>query len=279
MNPRFDDETLGACADGELNRECALAIEAALPFDSALRARLAAIRAAGASARASFADVLSEPVPAALLALGKGKVRRRFALPDGFRLAKAYSGVWRSYSFGLTGALIVLLAVAGGLIASGALRLGGGAQLAENDDQWLEQVRRSYDLYTGIYQSEARTLVDVGGDELSQIDGWFGLHLNRTLDVPDLREHGLTLQGGRLLIIGSAPAAQFMYVAEDGSQIALLIAPSKGRDTLLRSESRTNVRLLHWRTANYAYVLIGGLDIDTMRSLAEEIAPRLTDGA
>lgn len=62
------DETLTAYADGELDAEEAARVRAAVAADPALARRLAALGEAREAARAAFADVAREPVPAALIA-------------------------------------------------------------------------------------------------------------------------------------------------------------------------------------------------------------------
>lgn len=68
MSRAIPDETLTAYADGELGGEEEARVRAAVAADPALARRLAALREAREAARAAFADVAREPVPAALLA-------------------------------------------------------------------------------------------------------------------------------------------------------------------------------------------------------------------
>jgi hypothetical protein len=63
---RFDDETLMAFADGELDDETSAAVEAALAADPALAERVAALAGARDSVRDLYAPLAETPVPAAL---------------------------------------------------------------------------------------------------------------------------------------------------------------------------------------------------------------------
>jgi anti-sigma factor RsiW len=63
---RFDDETLMAFADGELDDETSAAVEAALAADPALAERVAALAGARDSVRDLYAPLAEMPVPAAL---------------------------------------------------------------------------------------------------------------------------------------------------------------------------------------------------------------------
>lgn len=66
MTDRVDDARLVAYADGELSAAEAKEIEAALAVDDALRANLRRLREAGALVRASYGDIMNEPVPEGL---------------------------------------------------------------------------------------------------------------------------------------------------------------------------------------------------------------------
>ena len=98
--------------------------------------------------------------------------------------------------------------------------------------------------------------------------------MNRQLEVPNLSSHGLTLKGGRLLIVAGKPSSQFLYVSENGSPVALSVVPSTGRDQLISAQGSDKANLLHWRARNYGYALIGNLTLDIMKDIANEIAPR-----
>lgn len=67
MERRFDDETLMRYADGTAAAEDARALEAALPADASLAARVAMFRRTAELARAALNEVLHEPVPQRLV--------------------------------------------------------------------------------------------------------------------------------------------------------------------------------------------------------------------
>lgn len=64
----YDDDTLVAYLDGRLDEAQCAAIEAALPHDAALRARLDALARASELAQRSLEPVLREPIPPELIA-------------------------------------------------------------------------------------------------------------------------------------------------------------------------------------------------------------------
>jgi hypothetical protein len=67
----FSDETLMSYADGELDAETCVALEAAMAGDPELAQRIARARALRARVHAAFAPVLTEPVPERLLELAR----------------------------------------------------------------------------------------------------------------------------------------------------------------------------------------------------------------
>lgn len=274
MMSGFDDRTLGAYVDGELSVDDARAIDAALGSDAGLRARIAAIREATLAARAAFAAVERETVPERLIAaVRKNRPEIRLhPLPGvGFRKVRE-----RRVALPLAAAAAVVVAALIGVFASGLTGSDAPDQIAY-EDSWLDQVKRSYEGYAKVDQGESHPLVDVdaggvGGGE--QLGAWFGEQLNRQLEVPDLSEQGLTLKGGRLLIVEGKPSAQILYMAADGSPVALSVVPSVGRDQVISAQGGDTANLLHWRARNYGYALIGNLTLDAMRDLANKIAPR-----
>jgi negative regulator of sigma E activity len=68
----FDDETLMAYTDGELDPATRAAIEAAMAVDPALAQRVAQHQALRSRLRSAFDPVLSEPIPERVLAAARG---------------------------------------------------------------------------------------------------------------------------------------------------------------------------------------------------------------
>ncbi|MEM9735060.1 MAG: anti-sigma factor [Pseudomonadota bacterium] len=52
---------------------------------------------------------------------------------------------------------------------------------------------------------------------------WFKFHLGKTADVPNLREFGFTLVGGRLLGDADGAMAQILYENEQGDRVSLVL--------------------------------------------------------
>jgi anti-sigma factor RsiW len=276
---RIDTAILMAYVDGEVDIETARDIERSLANDAEARARVAQLRHSAQLARAAFADALYEPVPEAMkaailnapdkvvafspraggAATGRYGVLRRWALP----MAATLAGIVIGLGFGhLDDVFEVPPLTAAGMSPQRAA--------------WLDQVVNFHKVYTGIYEGQERALVDISGEEPPKLESWFGERLKRDLKVPDLTALDHALQGGRLLVVGGRPAAQIVYVSHEGKPLALSILPQPGRDRQPTFERRNGTNVLHWRTADYSYALIGTAERELMFRIADQVAPTLS---
>jgi len=150
----FDDETLMAYADGELDPAQRAAIAAALEKDPALAARVEKHRALRTAVASAFATVIDQPVPDRLRAAATGNAapaerargnvvqfptrgtrapatswggREWFAMAASLVLGVVIS--WRAFSPGSAGAIT---ASNGALVAHGTLATALDQQLASN---------------------------------------------------------------------------------------------------------------------------------------------------
>ena len=101
------------------------------------------------------------------------------------------------------------------------------------------------------------------------LEKYFGNKLNRKLAVPDLSARGFAPQGGRLLIIGGKPAAQFLYTSATGDLVALVIAHSDAPYLPAQSDRRGDVNIVHWRNNGYAYAFAGTIDHQKLADIAD----------
>ena len=108
----FDDETLMAYVDGELDEAARTAIEAAMAADSTLSTRVAEHRALRARLRSAFDPVLEEPVPEALLAAARGASASRRA-PGVVALRGTGRARWRWPQISALAASLVLSVLLG----------------------------------------------------------------------------------------------------------------------------------------------------------------------
>ncbi|MEM6386250.1 MAG: anti-sigma factor [Pseudomonadota bacterium] len=246
------EEKLSAFLDGELPEKDAREIEAALERDPALQAELDALMQADALAQDAFAEILAEPVPAALAAAVRDAPEAR---PANVSTAPMGSSWWAA-------AAVVL-----------ALGLGGAGGYMTGLSQetpvaaapgWLVDIAD----YHRVYAGQKRHLVEVGADEADHIRTWLTNTVGAPVPTPDLSEHGLTFRGARLLVAAGKPVAQLMYTDADDRVVALcLIATDSPREgTAVQTIGA--FEMVSWGGNGANFVIVG----DEGRSDLEAIA-------
>jgi hypothetical protein len=141
----YDDETLMAYADGELDEVLSAQISAAVQRDPALARRVEQHRAVRAKVAGAFATVLDQPLPERLLAAANGPARAevlqfparnapvqslRWGVREwGAMAATLVLGVLLSWNFAPSGSTLIS-ARDGALVARGALANALDSQLA-----------------------------------------------------------------------------------------------------------------------------------------------------
>jgi hypothetical protein len=141
----YDDETLMAYADGELDEVVSAEISAAIEHDPALARRVEQQRALRAKVAGAFATVLDQPLPERLMAAAKGPARAevlqfpargtpvqslRWGVREwGAMAATLVLGVLLSWNFAPSGSTLIS-ARDGALVARGALAKALDSQLA-----------------------------------------------------------------------------------------------------------------------------------------------------
>jgi len=151
----YDDDTLMAYADGELDEAQRVEIAAAVARDPALAQRIEQHRTLRAGVASAFADVLKQPVPEHLLAAARGKPaaadnKSGKVLQFPARAARPPAAPWRGREWAAIAATLVLgvllswrflapggdIATRGGaLVARGDLAAALNSQLASNQPE------------------------------------------------------------------------------------------------------------------------------------------------
>ncbi len=265
----IDDETLMAYADGALDAAAAARVAARAAGDRDTAARIAMFRQTGAMARAAFAPVLDEPVPARLVAaIQNTKAPTNLVAFAPKSAARAKTRTWAGAA--IAASLLLFVGLGAGGVFTGRLDpVLGGLQLASSD-RWLENVAGFYAVAEATQASEGRLLVDFTAADVPELGKWFGAKLNRNLAIPDLAPHGFELQGGRMVIVGGRPAAQLIYTNSANEMVGLVIAFSQFSERGARNEARQGVNLVHWHRGGYGYAFAGRIAPDRLKALADQ---------
>ncbi|MFM7347561.1 MAG: hypothetical protein ACKO1J_19585 [Tagaea sp.] len=261
-HPAIDDETLMAWCDSELEPAAAARVADAVAKDPALAKRARLFRRTAELARGALAPILAEPVPARLREAIKGPAKSAEIVA--FRPRPRKTLGWA------LAACVALVAVLGaGGVFTGRIAAPDGLQFASVSDRWLDNVAGFYEVHSATKAAEGRVLVDFGAEDVPQLAQWFGAKLNRTLAVPDLSAQGFALQGGRMVVIGGRPAAQFLYADGTGELVMLAIAFSSSGERPANAAKRGRVDIVHWHRNGYGYAFAGRVGVERLRALAD----------
>lgn len=277
---RIDDVMLMAYVDGEVDAQTAREIEATIAADPAIGRRVAMFRQTATMMRGAFGEVLHEPVPDRLLnALGAGAASAPAAAGGAravpMRVRTERRGyLWRNAGWAAAaaiGAVALLNAASQQGIAPFAQRAPVQEVAATTTDaeRWIDNLAAWYRVHRASFEKDQRLLVDIGAENVEELERWVGAKLQREIAVPDLTSFGYRQQGGRLLLIGRRPAAQFFYATESGELVQLVIGFTDQPDRDGRLDQRDDVNIVSWREKGYAYAFIGRIDGKRLWAMAD----------
>ncbi len=251
---------LSAYLDGELDQTEAAEVDRALASDPNIQAELDALMEADARALAAFDEDLNAPVPLNLIRQIKDtplEAEAPVAAPVATPAPRSRP-MWGALAAGLAAFVI------GGF--GGYSYSEQNAPVAQRPG-WIAVVAE----YHGIYADQKRHLVEVGADEVDHIETWLGKTVGASFSVPDLAQHGLTFQGGRLVVANGKPVAQLMYTQADGSVVALCLQKSsKDPSSQVVFKEQTNDRFdfVSWSANGADYVVIGPTGLEDLQNIA-----------
>lgn len=275
--PTRDDASLHALVDGRLPPAQAQRERDAL--DEAARRQLAAWEHQRALLQAFHRDGIGRPQPDPLLRAA-----------DRLQQTQAAQRRWAAW---------------GGMAASWGLAFGLGWALHVRDDSARLATTilpspvgfaRQAALAHAVFQPEQRHPVEVTAAEQDHLVQWLSRRLARPLAVPQLREQGFELMGGRLLPGGggqsppsaTAPAgpppsgvrAQFMYQNTRGVRITLYLGalenPQPAQAMAFQFRSEGALSSFYWIEHDFGYALSGELPRPVLLALATAVHRQLS---
>ncbi len=246
-------DILHAYVDGELTQEMMAKVERHLAVDPDDAALVVAFRRDREALHALYGHVEAEPVPAALSAHRIARSRRHI-LPEWGYLAAACLAV-------------AVVASAGGWYARGVLSPAASMRQA-----LVDNAVAAHNLYVG----EIVHPVEVAASQEEHLAAWLSKRLDRAIVIPDLRDKGFDLVGGRLLPDGSGPAAQFMYEDDSGRRVTLYVKPTPqtGQSAFRFVEEGRTVAVF-WRDETISCSLVGELARSELEGLAKRAYEQL----
>ncbi len=188
------ESDLHAHADGRLDSEKRVAIEAWLASHPEDAERVEAYRRVSAELREIYDPVLDEAVPR--------------------RLTRALTGPSRWWPAAKAAGWMLIGAAIG---ATAAWQLQSARPVAPSANDAGAVMARRAAVAHATYSPEVRHPVEVGADQEQHLVTWLSKRLGTKVSAPKLEEAGLSLVGGRLLPGENGPVAQFMYQSANGA--------------------------------------------------------------
>jgi anti-sigma factor RsiW len=230
--PHITESELQAYADGRLDPEPRLAVEAWLAARPEEAERIADYRRLSEALHAAYDPVAAETLPQ--------------------RFLRAPRRGWRRHAF-----------AAGWLVAGLLIGVIAGWELNELRrplpsvaDVGATMARRAA-IAHATYSPEVRHPVEVGADQEAHLVAWLSKRLGAPLRAPKLEDVGYSLVGGRLLPGENGPVAHFMYQCNQGTRVTLYVRTeaSNNRETAFRYAKEGNVRVFYWVDRKLGYAL------------------------
>ncbi|HEX3439259.1 MAG TPA: anti-sigma factor [Pseudolabrys sp.] len=243
------EDELHAYVDGELPADRREAVAAWLAEHPEQAALVAAWRAQAESIRARFDSVADEPVP------------DRLKIDNLLRATRASRRSWTAVA-AAAGLAAFLVGGAAGWIARGAT-----AGSPPGFDMFTAEALDAYKLYV----VEVRHPVEVPGTDRAHMTQWLSKRVGYEQSIPDLKDLGLSLVGGRLLPGPTGAAAFYMYESASGDRYTIYCAKARMPETSLRYKGGDRYAAFYWVDDKVAYVVSGPAEREKLETVSKAI--------
>lgn len=222
---------LHAYADGELDAQRRLEVEAWLTTHPEAASQLRDYRLIQARLHERFDSVLAEPV--------------ELSLPP---VSHPLHGLMRA-------AAIAVLVLASGLV-------GWSLKAVQDTDSstlMMADLVKPATFAHQVYSSDIRYPVEIPAHEQASLNRWVSQRMHTELRAPDLSREALTLIGGRLLPSTNRMAAQFMYEDTEGKRLTIYvrrIADPEGVSDF-RYREQGDLGVFFWVDQDMGYAVVG----------------------
>ena len=251
-----DDRLLLSYVDGELSAEDRAATDAMIMQSAELAERVAALRASCPPYRAAFEQVRLPEMPNHLLQRVDELVsvsRRQPGQRDRVRMPAA-----------------LLAAFAAGIVVSSSAVLLSGQWFDRQDEApWLTAIAE----YQNLYGRETVANIDENPSATARVLDDFYRSTGMRLNIPDLREAGLTFKRIQQLDYHGRPLAQIVYLPKAGRPVALCVLEDRRANEGLRLQNVDDMRAATWRRDHQTYVFLTSnreVDVEGLASQIEK---------
>lgn len=249
MTAPISEDDLHALIDGQLSAARRAEVEAWLDRHPEAAVRVDAWRRQDDDLRAAFLGVEDEPTPARL------NIRN---LTSGRR---TWRGDWR----GAAAAAVLLLAVGGA--AGWALHGWNRPAPSRGIEALAQEAAASY----AVYASDLERPIEIPASNRTVLDQWVSHRIGRPVRAPDLSGSGFQLLGGRLVATPNGPAGMFLYQAEGGARVAMLVRPMEiDKTASMRRRVEGATEGYAWADSGLGYSLVAAQGAEGLAHLSRE---------
>ena len=276
------EDDLHALLDGRLSPQERAALETRLVHDATATATLAAWRTQRDALRNLHRTLLTEPVPASLLAAGQRAAGSHRQFDQWWRWGGMAAGVVLAFGVGWLSH--------GQWTALGPQTTQALATARGTSQEFARQATVAH----VVYAPEVRHPVEVTAAQQDHLVQWLSKRLGRPLKVPNLSAQGYELVGGRLLPGDAGARAQFMFQNAGGERVTLYLgalnanansnanananasasAPAS-RETAFSFSTDGPVPGFYWVDQGFGYALAGKLPREALMQLAKVVYEQL----
>ncbi|HTZ79217.1 MAG TPA: hypothetical protein VMC10_14975 [Stellaceae bacterium] len=288
---KLSDELLIAYLDGELDAEAAAEVAVTLEQDSDLNRHALALAESAVALRATFDDVLHEPVPERLLAAARGETQAQTVIqfPDPRqRQAKRAGKSWRRWAALPIAASVASLVIGGtlGYFAATSPELAPTAAQQQQlqavntqvaNSSWLDNIAGYHKMFVAAGPNNDMGLVDIPADPQNAAARKLTQQLPQDFRLPNLKPWGLVFQGARFLFIEGRPATQLFYTTDNAAlgPLTVVVASTNLPDSNPAFDRRNDLNVLYWRHQGHIYALVGSADIGYLWNIHNDLAWQL----
>jgi anti-sigma factor RsiW len=154
------------------------------------------------------------------------------------------------------------------------LALGWGAHVAVErlGEAAVPEVVESAALAHEIFAEDLVRPVELPASAAGEMTNWFSAHLGERIKIPDLKDVGLRLIGGRLLSSETGPLVQLLY--EDGKKRRLtlyLSTQQESEDDPLEVVRLDDVNAGYWQEDDMLYAVVAKAATEQIQLIAAEL--------
>ena len=273
----IDDILLMSYVDDDVPPEQRAQVEAALAASPEVGTRVAALRASRLPYQAAFARQAIPPVPEALARRLEELIRQPVRAPSPPVEAQRVPSTRKHATL----AWLAVAFVAGAFFCGAALRFapefvpqfvsGSVSTKPGQPLPWIQAVVGYQDMYTRDTLANVSDDPKLTAETVSQIRRDDALDVN----VPDLRETGLSFKQLQRLRFRNRPVVQIVYLPEHGNPVALCVIGDSRPDQAVQTQQVGSMKVVTWRRGKLSYALLSkDADIDL-----QAVGAHLANGA